>query len=112
MNSSALMRSLGRPAREQIVSTRPNTLTTLQALDLANGTDLASNLSEGAARLLGRFESSNQLIEHVYRAALSRPPTEEEMRLAVDFLGETPVKERVADFLWAVIMLPDFQMVR
>ena len=40
VNADALMRSLGRPNREQVVTTRPDALTTLQALDLANGETL------------------------------------------------------------------------
>ena len=35
-----LMRSLGRPNRDQVVTTRPDDLSTLQALDLTNGPDM------------------------------------------------------------------------
>src|SRR5262249_19711468 len=37
MKPDLLMRSLGRPNREQVVTTRPEDLSTLQALDLTNG---------------------------------------------------------------------------
>ena len=37
VKSDLLQRSLGRPNREQIVSMRPNELSTLEAIDLANG---------------------------------------------------------------------------
>ena len=37
VQANLLMRSLGRPNREQVVTTRPSQLSTLQALDLANG---------------------------------------------------------------------------
>jgi hypothetical protein len=47
-----LMRSLGRPNREQVVTTRPEQLSTLQALDLANGQTLAVTLDRGAANIL------------------------------------------------------------
>ncbi len=43
-----LMRSLGRPNREQVVSDRPSMLTTLQALDLSNSELLATTLERGA----------------------------------------------------------------
>jgi hypothetical protein len=39
--SDLLMRALGRPNREQIVSMRPDNITTLEAIDLANGEQLA-----------------------------------------------------------------------
>src|SRR5205814_4382621 len=50
--ADALMRSLGRPNREQVVTTRPDQLTTLQALDLSNGQILADLLTRGAATWL------------------------------------------------------------
>src|SRR5215213_2161581 len=50
--SNALLRSLGRPNREQVVTTRPDLLTTLQALDLSNGQLLADTLTRGAQRML------------------------------------------------------------
>ena len=52
VKADALMRSLGRPNREQVVTTRRDVLTTLQALDLSNGQILADMLARGAANLL------------------------------------------------------------
>src|ERR1700722_6873518 len=52
VDSDDLMRSLGRPNREQVVTTRPEQLTTLQALDLANGQTMTSTLARGAANIL------------------------------------------------------------
>ncbi len=50
--SNELMRSLGRPNREQVVTTRSDVLTTLEALDLSNGQYFNELLSQGAASLL------------------------------------------------------------
>ena len=41
---------------------------------------------------------------------LPTPP--DEAAAAGEVLGETPTKETVADLLWAVVMLPEFQLVR
>ncbi|MCA9023074.1 MAG: hypothetical protein KDA74_23155, partial [Planctomycetaceae bacterium] len=41
LKNTALMKSLGRPMREQIVSMRPSQLTTLEAIDLSNEASLA-----------------------------------------------------------------------
>ena len=57
--SDMLMRSLGRPNREQVVSDRPANLTTLQALDLANSPLLAETLNRGAANVVKRFEGQD-----------------------------------------------------
>ena len=44
--------SLGRPNREQVVTTRGEVLTTLQALDLSNGQSLTDTAERGAGHLL------------------------------------------------------------
>ncbi len=112
--ADALMRSLGRPNREQVVTTRPNLLTTLQALDLSNGQRLADTLARGAARML-RDEpkaTPEQRIEKLYRQALCRPPSAGELRVARELLGSPATGEGLADLLWAVFMLPEFQLIR
>jgi hypothetical protein len=48
----------------------------------------------------------------MFSAALSRPPTADEAAVARDLLGPTPTAENVADCLWSVVMLPEFQLVR
>ena len=52
VKSDELMRSLGRPNREQVVTTRSDVLTTLEALDLSNGQVFNDTLARGAAGLL------------------------------------------------------------
>lgn len=51
--SSDLTRALGRPIRDQVISTRPSHASTLQALELVNGEMLARWLTRGAKRLTG-----------------------------------------------------------
>mgnify|MGYP000673945034 CR=1 FL=1 len=113
LKSDLLMRTLGRPNREQIVTTRPSDLATLEAMDLNNGAILDKRLAEGARSLLARNPgSSSALATYVWRAALSREPTAEELELAVSLLGEKPEAAAVQDFLWGIFMLPEFQIVR
>jgi hypothetical protein len=112
VNADALMRSLGRPNREQVVTTRPDQLTTLQALDLSNGQILADKLNRGAAYLLKARPTAEQLIDEVYLRALCRRPTAEELATARDLVGTPPSADGVADLLWAVFMLPEFQLIR
>src|SRR5205085_8331645 len=77
VHCDALMRSLGRPNREQVVTTRPAQLTTLEALDLSNGQILADTLARGATSLLQTKPraGTETWIEAVYRQALCRRPT-------------------------------------
>src|SRR5207247_1387980 len=50
--SDALQTALGRPNREQVVTVRATTATTLQALELTNGTELSDLLQRGAEKIL------------------------------------------------------------
>lgn len=107
-----LMRALGRPNREQIVSMRPDTVTTLEAIDLANGNQLASLLKQGAASLAATRPETGAMIEEIYRRALTRPPTADEKSILVAELGPTPSVHAIEDFLWMILLLPEFQFVR
>jgi hypothetical protein len=114
VNADALMRSLGRPNREQVVTTRSDVLTTLEALDLSNGQILSDTLMRGAANLLkaNPKASSEQLIESHYLRALCRKPTADEVATGKEIVGGPATTESLADLLWAVFMLPEFQLVR
>lgn len=114
VNADALMRSLGRPNREQVVTNRPDQLTTLQALDLSNGQVLSNTLTKGAAQLLKARPraTSEQLIEDLYVRALCRQPTPDELATARALVGTPATVDGLADFLWAMLMLPEFQLVR
>jgi len=113
LKNDFLMRALGRPHREQIVSVRPADLNTLEAIDLNNGQTLATRLEQGASRLLAKpWPSSDALTQWLYQFALARTPTPAELSLAREVLGEKPTSQGVQDLLWAVLMLPEFQLVR
>jgi cytochrome c553 len=114
VNADLLMRSLGRPNREQVVTTRPDLLTTLEALDLANGQILTDTLRQGAALILQRNlkAAPAELVESLYLQALSRRPTSGELATAQEVLGSPPTIDGLADLLWAVFMLPEFQLIR
>jgi Protein of unknown function (DUF1549)/Protein of unknown function (DUF1553)/Planctomycete cytochrome C len=109
-----LMRSLGRPNREQVVTTRPEELSTLQALDLTNGRVLADTLDRGARNLRRQFGDTDpeRVIDQLYVAALSRRPTPAERATARDILGSPLTDDGLSDLLWAVFMLPEFQLIR
>lgn len=114
LKSDLLMRSLGRPNREQVVTTRPDVLTTLQALDLSNGQILADMLARGANLMLQAHPKATpeQLCMVIYHRALGRPPQPGELAAARAILGPSPTAENIADLLWCVIMLPEFQLIR
>ncbi len=114
VNSDALMRSLGRPNREQVVTTRPEDLSTLVALDLTNGAAMSELLDRGAKNIRARHSDwdADELTRWLYIGVLCREPTAEELAVANEIAGEAPTEERVADLFWTVFMLPEFQLVR
>jgi hypothetical protein len=105
-----LMRALGRPNREQVVTQRSAVATTLQALEMTNGSTLAAMLESGAEKWL-RAGSSNEIVSALYEQSLSRLPTKTERETALELLGEKATREGVEDLLWALVMLPEFQLV-
>lgn len=113
VKSDFLMRALGRPNRDQIVSVRPDELTTLEAISLSNGQILADTLARGSKKLLARpWQSPQEFVRWLYLFALSRDPTPEELGVLVETLGEPLSEQGVQDVLWAVIMLPEFHLAR
>lgn len=113
VKGTALMAALGRPNRDQVVTSRPADLTTLEAILLANEPGLAETFTRGGRRLLATHDGDAQrIVAAVCAMALSRPPTPGEAAALHDLLGPEPTAERVADVLWAVVMLPEFQFVR
>ena len=112
VKSTLLMRALGRPNREQVVTTRPDTLTTLQALELNNGAEFVGYLKRGASNLFGQYSGRyDEMVEQLYLTMLSREPTGAERSVALEILGRPATQEGVADLLWTLLMLPEFQFV-
>ena len=107
------MAALGRPNRDQVVTSRPADLTTLEAIQLANEQSLAEEFARGGAAILAAHGPHADAIQAwMFTAALARPATAEEAAAARDILGAAPSVESVADCLWTVTMLPEFQLVR
>ncbi|HEY2838284.1 MAG TPA: DUF1549 domain-containing protein [Pirellulales bacterium] len=106
-----LITAMGRPNREQVVTSRPPAATTLEALELTNGQTLDETLKRGAARLLLDKPTPDALLDTVYAKALGRKPTDAERRTAQQVLGQPMTREGVEDLLWIVTMLPEFQLI-
>jgi hypothetical protein len=117
VTADPLTLALGRPNREQVVTLRNAAPTTLQALELSNGATLSRLLAEGAERLLADKPTSGMLVTRIYQRALGRAPTPAEARACLALLGagsgpaSVPKADGVQDLLWAVAMLPEFQLI-
>ena len=118
VKSDFLTRSLGRPNRDQVVTTRPRDLTTLQAIDLANGDQLAGYLSMGAKALQQKGMGAQELIDWLYRHSLSRPLASGEQKVLEEIINVNTAADAsgqahaIEDLLWLVFMQPEFQIIR
>jgi hypothetical protein len=113
VKATPLMAALGRPNRDQVVTSRPSDLTTLEAIQLANDATLADEFLRGGEKILAeRGPGPDGILSWMFDAALSRRPTPDEAAAARELLGESPTRTSVADLLWAIVMLPEFQLVR
>ena len=107
-----LARALGRPNREQVVTSRELAATTLQVLELTNGTTLDKMLKQGAERRLKESPGPVEgLIEAVYLRALARRPEPKELETARGLVGTPVTPDGVQDLIWTLIMLPEFQLI-
>jgi len=112
VNDDQLTRTLGRPNREQVLTRRSSIATTLQAIELTNGTTLDTALKAGAAYWQGRgIESTEQLIRQIYTEALCRPPGKQELEVASRLFVGSDQQQAIEDLLWIITMLPEFQLV-
>ena len=99
----------GRPARESACECeRRSDLSLPQALNLVNGktiSDAVADVSGRVAKAVLSGRSDRELVEELYLAALSRPPSVEETANALKYLGEPTSgrAERAQDLLWALV---------
>lgn len=104
--------ALDRPNREVVIPARATAATTMQALELTNGATLDSRLQNAAARVSAEAAADPaKWVANIYRLTLSRDPSDTERQLALELLGQQPKPESVADLLWAIVNLPEFQLI-
>lgn len=108
-----LLTALGRTNREQVVTRRDSIATTLQALELTNGTTLDTTLKTGARLWKERLGNDPKaLAQEVFHAAIGRAPNADELAIAQELVGDPASDDGIQDLLWTVFMLPEFQLIR
>ena len=107
-----LARAMGRPSREQIVTQRESVATTLELLELTNGKTLDAILKAGSNKLVSQFsEGTDSAINQTFLRVFNRLPNEVELVTSQSILGEKPTPDKIQDFLWILIMQPEFQLL-
>ena len=110
--SDPLQVALDRPNREIVIPVRANAATTIQALELTNGSTLNTRLQKAAAKLAPEAARDPAAwLDGIYRHTLSRMPSPVEREIAKELLGHPATPEGVADFLWVLVNLPEFQLI-
>ena len=109
--ADSLMVALGRPNREQVITSRPSAATTLQALELTNGNTLARVLQAGAEQITKAGKTSDVLVTELFWKALGREPGPQEKELSMELVRSPVQREGVEDLLWSLVMLPEFQLI-
>ncbi len=106
------MKTLGRPTRENVATTREKSATLLQAMMLTNNDFLYQHIQEGAVKLLAASKNDMEiLLQQFYQNALGRIPTQKEQITILKLLDHQSKQEVVEDLIWSVIILPEFQFL-
>nr|WP_306422305.1 DUF1549 domain-containing protein [Algoriphagus sp. AGSA1] len=111
VSNNPFLTALGRPNREIVSTSRDAQGNLLQALELTNGERLNTALQKGAKKWKTQLSDPAQITEELYLKALNRKPNEKELAIAKQALGANPDADRIQDLFWAMILLPEFQMV-
>ena len=110
-NLDRLMRTLGRPKRDVVVTRRESTATTAQLIELSNGKPLADLMARGGKAWGGSGHESGEMVGALFANAIGREPSDQEMKSARQVLGEPVNAQGIEDLLWMLAMHPEFQLI-
>ena len=111
VKNDPFLTALGRPNRETVSTSRTSQANLLQALELTNGSQFNEAIERGAEKWKKRYPDANVMIKEIYRNTLGRLPHDEEEAIAEKALGEQPSDAAVQDFIWAMALHPEFQLI-
>jgi hypothetical protein len=112
---SQFLRTFGRHQRVITCQCeRSNEPSLVQALHISNGETISKKLAAKEGKLESLMASGladYRIIEELYLSALSRYPSDQELRQFLDVINETPEDDRRAvleDVFWAVLSSREF----
>lgn len=111
VKNDPFLTALGRPNRENVSTSRISQANLLQALELTNGNKFNLSLRKGAEIWAQKYQTGESLVKALYLKALGREPSIKEVTLAVKYIGKKPSVEGIQDLVWAVTLLPEFQLI-
>jgi len=111
VKNDPFLTALGRPNRETVSTSRSSQASLLQALELTNGTKFNDAMKLGAEKWKSKYPDTQAMVKEVYRSTIGRLPNADEQAVAVKALGTTPSEGAVQDFIWAMALHPEFQLI-
>ena len=110
-NLDRLMRTLGRPKRDVVVTRRESRATTAQFIELANGRSVADLVAKGGKEWLDSGRTPPALVEDLFVSSFARAPSDKELESALEIIGRPVTARGVEDLLWMLVMHPEFQLI-
>lgn len=111
VKNDGYLTALGRPNRETVSTSRLSQANLLQALELTNGDRFNNAVKRAAKKWKQEYPDAERMVTEIYRSTLGRPPVADEQSVAMKVLGKTPTEAAVQDFLWAMTLHPEFQLI-
>ena len=108
---SSFQEALGRPDRNNVTTIREIDPSTLQSLQILTGPDLGGALNKMATTLTAKKLATNNLAMTIHQRAFGRAISPGELKIAENMLTATPTAATVADYLWLIVALPEFQIL-
>ncbi|MEJ7693600.1 DUF1549 domain-containing protein [Daejeonella sp.] len=109
--NNTFLTALGRPNRETVSTSRESQANLLQALELTNGERFNSMIRIGAQNWKQKYKTSDIIIKEIYKRALGREVQPGEFKVAKKLLGDKPATDSIQDLFWAILLLPEFQII-
>ena len=109
--NNPFLTALGRPNRETVSTSRESQANLLQALELTNGDRFNTLIKKGAEQWRQKYKTGDVIIKELYIQALGRNVRLDEYKTAIKILGNHPKNESIQDLFWAVMLLPEFQII-
>lgn len=109
--NNTFLTALGRPNRETVSTSRESQANLLQALELTNGERFNSMIRKGAENWRQKYKNSDVIIKEIYKRALGREVQPKEFKIAKKLLGDKPGTDSIQDLFWAIVLLPEFQII-
>ncbi len=111
VQNNSFLTALGRPNRETVSTSRESQANLLQALELTNGSRFIDALKKGSERWSAKYPRNEELIKAIYIKSLLRQPDQDEMKVAMKLFSESSRTEATENLLWAIVLLPEFQLI-